>query len=228
MFNWLRARFGSAPRVLSMVANWLSNAVWLFDTKFLTLTQQAFQQNEVVYACLRLLSQSVPEAPLISYKMKNNNERSPLDYDHPLVKLIRRPNRLMTEYEFWELTTLHMGIVGRSTWWKERDFMGHTIGLWPMRPDRVGPIYSDTNDPATNVLWGWSYLCPDGSGQISIPADDVLFFNFPDPTGESGGMVEGYGPLQALARQVAADNEATKFVGALLANYAAPTVLDGL
>jgi HK97 family phage portal protein len=46
--------------------------------------------------------------------------------------------------------------------------------------------------------------------------------NLADPAGESGGLVEGLGPLQVLAAEVGADNEATRFVGALLANGAQP------
>jgi HK97 family phage portal protein len=45
---------------------------------------------------------------------------------------------------------------------------------------------------------------------------------FPDPSGETGGLAEGLGPMQVLAAEVGADNEATRFVGSLVSNYAMP------
>src|SRR5206468_2572086 len=97
--------------------------------------------------------------------------------------------------------------------------------LWPLRPDRVGPIYSTSDAEGEHVLAGWSYLVPGTSNYLGLPRRDVLTFNFPDPSGDSGGIVEGLGPLQVLASEVGADNEATKFVGSLLANSAVPGVV---
>jgi hypothetical protein len=42
---------------------------------------------------------------------------------------------------------------------------------------------------------------------------------------QSGGVVEGLAPLQVLAGEIGADNEATSFVGTLLKNYATPSLL---
>jgi HK97 family phage portal protein len=226
MFGWLKAVAsrigGGSQQAISLVANWLANVLWMIETKFMSLAKEAYGGNSIVYACLRMLSQSVPEAPLRAYR-KGKEEREALDEDDPLMKLIHRPNELMTEYEFWELTTLQMAITGRSTWFKERDNKGVLIALWPLRPDRVGPIYagSDSDDA---LLSGYSYQIPSTGSFIAIPRKDVLAFNLPNLSGESGGIVEGLGPSQVLAREISADNEATDFVGALLANYAAPTV----
>ncbi|MDO8751149.1 MAG: phage portal protein [Dehalococcoidia bacterium] len=237
MLTWLRTRLSSfSGRMggdpsrgwtsISLIADWLANKLWNIEAKFYSLASQGYGQNEVLYACIRLLSQSIPEPPLIAYEMSvNGATKTPLDFQHPLPKLIRNPNELMTEFEFWELTTIHMAIVGRSCWWKERNNLGEVAALWPIRPDRIGPIYSNSQEPGKKVLAGWSYQNP-GTGEfIAINRSDVLTFNFPDPVGASGGIVEGFGPVQVLAKQIAADNEATKFVGALLANYAAPTVI---
>lgn len=230
MLTWLRTRLsnigGRHVAGISLIADWLANKLWNIEAKFYSLASQGYGQNEVLYSCIRLLCQSVPEPPLIAYEMSENGAtKTPVPFQHPLSKLIRNPNELMTEYEFWELTTIHMAIVGRSCWWKERNNLGEVMSLWPMRPDRVGPIYSDSQEPGKKVLAGWSYQNPGTGNYLAIDRADVLTFNFPDPVGESGGIIEGFGPVQALAKQIAADNEATKFVGALLANYAAPTVI---
>jgi len=199
------------------------------------LASEGYGTNAVVYACLRLLSQSVPEPPLLVYQVDAKLQRVPVPFDHPCQALIRQPNPLMTEYEMIELMTLHLSIVGRTHWFKQRDNLGRIAALWPLRPDRVGPHYggtandeiaSQSNDakPGANqqVLDGWNYW-PPGMGEPTVLSiDDVISMNYPDPAGETGGIVEGLGPLQVLSREVESDNEATNFVAALLKNSAVP------
>jgi HK97 family phage portal protein len=226
MLERVKGWFKVAPgQGISLISSWLANAKWFIEAKFLPLAQRAYAQNEVVYACLRLLSSGIAEPSIKAYTVDEKGTRAELDPMHPLSKLMRRPNELMTEYEFWELVTLHISIVGRSFWWKQRSNGDMQMALWPLRPDRVGYVYSNSDKEGERVLSGYSYADP-GDGSIKfITRRDVLAFNLPNPAGESGGIVEGLGPVEVLARQIASDNEATKFIGALLANYAAPTTV---
>ena len=210
----------------SLVPAYLADLLWLLSQEFLDLARKGYAANAAVYACLRLLSQSVPEPPLVPHVVtKDGDLDKPLPWLHPLYQLIRTPNELMTEYEMWELTTLHLGITGRSVWFIERNNLGAPTALWPLRPDRVGPIYSVDSAAGQKVVKGWSYLIPGTVEYLPIAREDTWFTNLPDPAGESGGMVEGLGPLQTLASEVGADNEATRFVGSMLANYGTPGVL---
>lgn len=229
MFDWLRSWGRKAQGQLALVSPWLRSVVWTISRSFLALAREGYGNNSIVYACLRLLSQSVPEAPLLAYQVGPDLERKPLPHDHALAALIRAPNPLMTEYEMIELITLCLGIVGRSHWWKQRDRAGRVAALWPLRPDRVGPRYGGGEDDAEiatdarlAVLGGWTYVPPGGGEAQFIPLDDMLSFNFPDPAGETGGIVEGLGWVQVLAREIETDNEATTFVGSLLKNNAMP------
>ncbi|MFH0900538.1 MAG: phage portal protein [Pseudomonadota bacterium] len=214
----------SRTRGLTFIANWLAGILWNLDDTWHTLVSQTYGRNPVAYNCVRLLSQSIPEARLTAYQGEGD-KRKELPSDHPLRLLFKQPNELMTRFEMDELTTIQMSVVGRSVWWKERSVGGAPIALWPLRPDRVGPAYSVSDRPGEHVLAGWAYQEPDMSIPKFIPRRDAISFNFPDPDGESGGMVEGFGPLSAVRSQIAADNKATDHVGALLANYAQPGVV---
>ncbi len=228
--RWLAVRLSgyaykaeARSRGLSLIASWLSGVLWTFDTTWQSLVKETYGKNPVAYSCVRLLSQSVPEARLTAYTGEGD-KREELEATHPLRVLLKRPNELMTRFEADELTTIQMSVVGRSVWWKERSVAGQVIALWPLRPDRVGPVYSTSSQPGQKVLAGYAYQSPDMTTPVLIPRRDALAFNFPDPDGESGGIVEGFGPLSAVSRQIAADNKATDHVGALLANYAQPGV----
>lgn len=227
--RWMAARLSNyaykAERAsgLTLVANYLANILWTFDHSWQSLVRETYGRNAVVYACVRLLSQSIPEARLTAY-VGEDDKREELPSSHPLRLLLKHPNELMTRFEADELTTIQMAVVGRSVWWKERANNGQVIAMWPLRPDRVGPVYSNSAEPGQRVIQGWAYLPPQAGTPILLPRQDVMAFNFPDPDGESGGIVEGFGPLSAISRQVAADNKATDHVGALLANYAQPGI----
>ncbi len=208
-----------------LISSYLSNLLWLIDRTFFKLSQEGYGGNSVVYAVLTTLSRAVAEPPLVAYVEDDEGQLDKIPSAHPLQMLIKVPTPgLMTQYELWELLVLYMGIAGRFNGFIERSFSGQPIGIWPLRPDRVGPIYSTMDDPVARVIKGWSYQVPGTSQYIAIPREDVLTVNFPDPSGESGGLIEGLGPLQALAVEVSADNEASKLVGALTANNATPSL----
>src|SRR6185312_12729387 len=95
-----------AALAISLIPSYLANLLWIIDRKFFVLAQQGYGQNAVVYACLRLLSQSVAEPPVLIYMEASDGTLDKVAPDHPLYDLIHRPNELLTEYEFWELITL--------------------------------------------------------------------------------------------------------------------------
>lgn len=227
------AAFGAVARAartagqgLTLVPQYLAGLLWLLSQTFEDLARKGYAGNSAVYAVIRVLCRAIPEPPLIPYQMKADGTLGdPLPWDHPLRVLIRRPNELMSEPRMWEMVTLHTAIAGRSVWFKERNNAGVPIALWPLRPDRVGPIYSTSHVPGQQVISGWSYLVPGTVEYIPLARADTFFYLSPDPAGDSGGLVEGLGALQTLAPEVSADNEATKYVGSLLSNYGAPGVV---
>lgn len=223
---YLTSNAKDVVRNLSLVPTYLGHLLWLISQEYRELAERGYKGNAAVYACVRILVTSIPEPPLVAYTVKadDGEPADALGYAHPLQQLIRKPNPFLTEFEFWELTTLHMVIRGISHWWKERNFDGSVRALWPLRPDRVGPIYGNAAEGEPPII-GWSYLVPGTAQHLGLPYTDVLTFNFPDPMGESGGLAEGFGPMQALASEISADNEATSYVGSLISNYAQPGII---
>lgn len=207
-FNKVTANF-------SLIPSWYLNVRFTLASKYLALVHQGYKRNAVAYSCIRLLAESVPEARLKIYKLTDQGEAE--DPNHPLRKLIQNPNPLQTEFEFWELTMIHLNVCGISHWWKERNNAGKVIALWPLRPDRVSPYYDD----GFHNSW---YYNLEGQ-QYLLPKEDVFTVNLPDPEDPTGGIVEGLGPLQVIARDVETYNQATFFAFAILKNYAMPGVV---
>lgn len=225
--SWSSAVFGGTAgpaKLLTFISNWLDKYRWMLESSFLPLASSGFKGNSIVYAALTASATAVAEPKLVA-KQGSGDDLTPLDPKHPLAWLIEHPNELMTQTEFWELTNLYQNVRGSAYWFKERDATGQIAALWPLRPDRVGPVYSTSMEPGERVIYGWSYLLPGTSYVVPLDRRDVMHIGLPDIAGESGGIVEGFGPLQALAAEVGADNEATRFVGAVLHNTGLTTTV---
>jgi HK97 family phage portal protein len=207
----------AADVVIPLVPRFYEHLRWFALKAFFNLTNEGYRFNTVVYACINLLAESTPEAPMRVYDEKAG-KRVELP-DHPLRKLLKRPNKQMSEFEFWEMAVTHLSIVGQSWWWKQRNNGGDVIALWPLRPDRVYPRYGSGDNP----LEAWSYYVT-GYFIMDLLPQDVLYFHYPDPLGETAGLNEGWGPLQVAAREVDTDNVSTAFIFSLLNNYASPAV----
>jgi HK97 family phage portal protein len=221
LFSTIKARMRGALNNVranfSLIPDWYANIRFTLSTIFWKLANEGYKQNACAYACIRLLAESVPEPPCKVYLLNETGEQE--DPNHELRQLIRKPNSLQTEFEMMELITIHLNIVGKSYWWKERSNSGKPIALWPLRPDRMAPIYGKGLPP----LAGWEYNL---DGQMyQLPVEDVLAFNLPDPTDPTGGIVDGLGPLQVLVHEIETDNQANKFIFALIKNYAMPGML---
>ncbi|MFJ4837168.1 phage portal protein [Streptomyces sp. NPDC088746] len=117
---------------------------------------------------------------------------------HAALDLWSKPNPFMPRQEFVETFQQHVDLVGEG-WWVIARHPGSTIPLelWPVRPDRMTPVPSQTS-----FLAGYIYTSPDGE-QVPLGLDEVIFLRMPNPLDPYRGM----GPVQS----VLADLDATRY-----------------
>src|SRR5690606_15642391 len=106
-------------------------------TDYVGNARAGFEKSDIVYACIMERATTAPQAVLRVYDA--NGEEVP---DHPLRAVMARPNPLMSEFELFELTIIHLDLAGNAFWEKVRDRTGRVVELWPLRPDRVEIIPS--------------------------------------------------------------------------------------
>lgn len=178
---------------------------------FLSFAGAGFSRNELVYACVMEKATSLPEAPLRVYGPDGLGE--PRE-SHPLRQLLADPNPMLTEFELFELTDIHLELAGTAFWEIVRDRAGRPSQLWPLRPDLVR--FLRQRDGRTR----YGYVLPGRGGVVDL-GTDVLQFKYPNPV----DPLVGQAPLRPAVRAVALDNEATDFVKTLLQNRAVPGVV---
>ena len=108
-------------------------------------------QQATVYACIKILSETIPSLPLKCYERIPTGGKE--DYgSYFLNKVIRKPNILQSQFEFWE--TLITQICLRGNYYTGKNYSrGFISELIPMNPLGMTPkiengkiIYEYTND----------------------------------------------------------------------------------
>jgi HK97 family phage portal protein len=175
---------------------------------FLSAANHGFGKNELVYACIMELATSMPEAVLRVYGPDGLGEPKE---NHPLRRLLADPNPILSEFELFEITVIHMMLAGTAFWEIIRDQAGRPVQLWPLRPDLVRFWLQ------RNGRLRYAFLAGDGGRLVDL-GEDVIAFRLPNPV----DPLVGQAPLRPAIRAVSLDNEATNFVAALLQNRAVP------
>jgi HK97 family phage portal protein len=93
-------------------------------------------QVATVWACIRLISETISTLPLITYQRNGSGGRD-VARDHWLYALLHdAPNANMTAVEFWEAVVAHLCLWGNSYWLKT--YIGkRVVSLELLRPDRM-------------------------------------------------------------------------------------------
>lgn len=100
------------------------------------VTVTTAMQTSAVFGCVRILSESLAQLPLILYERKGNAKERAVN--HPLYWLLHdQPNPELTSFEVREIATAHVALWGNSYSYIERDGNGRVLSIWPLRPDKM-------------------------------------------------------------------------------------------
>ena len=160
-------------------------------------------QLSAVYACVRVLSETLASLPLPVYRRltPRGKARAP---DHSLFEILHdRANPDMTSVTFRETLMAHVVLWGNGYAEIERDRAGRVISLWPLLPDRTWPVRKD------KIL---RYITRVGTEEITLPSDRVLHI-----PGLGFDGLRGYSPMtlhrQAVGLGLAGEEFGARFFG---------------
>ena len=99
--------------------------------------EKSAMQIATVYACVRLLAESVAQLPLHLYRCTDDDGQEKAK-GHPLYKILyREPNPEMTSFSFWEAMMTHLLLWGNAYAQVIRDGRNGILGLYPLLPENV-------------------------------------------------------------------------------------------
>ena len=173
------------------------------------VNERTAMQTSAVYACVRILSESIAGLPLHVYRCKADGGKERAT-DHPLGRLLHdEPNKEMTSFVFRETLMAHLLLWGNAYAQIIRDGRGYPIALYPMLPDRMAVARDEGGELV--------YTYQSDTGQVKLRRESVLHI----PGLGFDGLV-GYSPI-AMAKNAVGLALATEDYGAaFFANGANP------
>jgi HK97 family phage portal protein len=169
-----------------------------------------------VYACVRVLADSVAQLPLKLQRIEDGGRVD--DRTHSLWPILHDlPNPEMTAFEFKQTMQGHLALRNNAYAEIERDGTGRVVGLWPLNPEKM----QVTRDKALNKVW--LYELPDGSSVKWTWSNPT---RTPSPILHLRGLGDGSGgwsPLTLLRNAFGLTIAAEEYGARLFSNSARPS-----
>ena len=159
-------------------------------------------QLSTVYACVRVISETVASLPLGVYEAKDDGNRKAME--HPLYRLLHdEPNTEMTSFVLREVMLAHLLLWGNSYCQIIRSGRNRITGLYPLLPDKM-TVDRDKDGKLT-------YTYSTGTGQtVLLAPEEVLHI-----PGLGFDGVMGYSPIalekNAIGLGIASEEYGSKF-----------------
>ena len=100
------------------------------------LTDDNIMGIPAVFACVRVLSESIASLPLITYKRQPDGNKNRAKNFSLYNILHSSPNPLMTAFELREQLVGHLSLRGNAYCYIERED-GEIVALWPLNPKNI-------------------------------------------------------------------------------------------
>ncbi len=174
------------------------------------VNERTAMQITAVYACIRILAESVAQLPLHLYKYNGNGGKEKAT-EHSLYRLLHdEPNPEMTSFVFRETLMTHLLLYGNAYAQIIRNGKGEVLALYPLMANRMkvdrdekGELYYEyqhMNDEA-NTMKG---------AMVKLKKKDVFHI-----VGLSSDGVVGYSPIamakNAIGMSIACEEYGSKF-----------------
>ena len=207
ILNFIRGLFKSRDEPQNRY--YFSGAPFLFGKSISGANVDEFSAMRVsaVYACVRILAESIASLPLHVYEYKNGGKERVTK--HPLYFLLHdSPNADMTSFVFRELMMTHLLLHGNCYAQINRTNGGRAIGLYPLAPNRVRVEREDSGE----IVYQYTPTAGErqfkSSEQVTLSSWNVLHI----PALGFDGLI-GYSPI-AMARNAIGVAIATEEFGA--------------
>lgn len=198
---------------------WGSTYSFLFGstTSGKTVNEKTAMKTTAVYACVRILAETIASLPLHTYKYTETGKQKAIG--HQIYNLLAdEPNSEMTSFVFRETLMSHLLLWGNAYAQIIRDGRGNVIGLYPLLPNKMTVnrasngeiyyIYSRYSDENPNI---------DGYGDVYLQNHDVLHI----PGLGFDGLV-GYSPIAMAKNAVGMSIACEEYGASFFANGANP------
>jgi HK97 family phage portal protein len=173
------------------------------------VNERSSMQTTAVFACVRIIAETVASLPLHTYKYAGDGKEKMVD--HPLYRILHdEPNPEMTSFTIRETIMTHLLLWGNAYCQIIRNGRGDVVALYPLLPDKM------TVDR-------------DGRGELyyAYKKDGVTHYLGPEEVLHIPGLgfdgVMGYSPVALAKNAIGLNIAAEEYGGRFFANNATPS-----
>ena len=192
---------------LSNPRGWLTEFIGGATDTGIDVNEWTALNNSVVFACVRILSETLATVPCHLYERKERGKERA--YSHALYRVLHdQANPEMSAFTMFETMQGHLGTWGNAYAEQQRNRAGDVVAIWPLRPDLT---YADRvrNKLVYRTVIG-------GKGYV-LPQDKVLHI---------GGLgfdgIVGYSPISMARQTIGLSAGAEKYGAKFFGNNARP------
>lgn len=174
-----------------------------------TVNERTAMRTTAVYACVRIIAETVASLPLHTYR--SDGEGRERAADHPLYRLLHdEPNEEMTSFVFREALMTHLLLWGNAYAQIIRDGRGQVMALYPLLPNQM-KVDRDTKGRLI-------YQYTKDSRDYLLSPDDVLHI-----PGLGFDGIMGYSPIAMAKNAIGLSLATEEYGGVFYANGARPS-----
>ncbi len=181
------------------------------------VNERSAMQMSAVYACVKILSESIAGLPLHLYSYKDGGGKEKA-MDHSLYNLLHdEPNPEMTSFTFRETLMSHLLLWGNAYSQIIRNGKNEITALYPLLPDRM-TVDRDKN--------GKLFYVYQKNGDESPDVNSGKYFLYPHEVWHIPGLgfdgVKGYSPIAMAKNAIGMGIACDKYGASFFANGANP------
>lgn len=207
LIDWFRRKPDAEERHFTTAGG--ASMFGLPSTAGIVVDEVSALQLSTVYACVRIISESVASLPINVFKETQTGMREAKEL--PVYDVLRHQvNDNITAFMFFELAVSQACLFGNSYSIIERNRAGQVTGLVPVEPAYVSVNLTESGKVA--------YRITTKTNDLALPAEDVLHIKGLGPNG-----LKGYSPIQLAKEAVGLGLAAEQYGAAYFGNAAMPS-----
>jgi HK97 family phage portal protein len=173
-----------------------------------SVTPDSALTSAAVFACVRILAETVASLPLITYtRTAKGRDRATNFYLYPLLH--DSPNEYMTSFELRETLQGHLALWGNAFSQLDYDAGGRITSIFPLRPDHMREIRVENGQKI------YHYQLPNGQ---FVWLDGLKIWHLK----AFGDGIWGYSPVELMRNAIGLNMALEKFGSKFFANGARP------
>lgn len=184
-----------------------NNAEWIL-TGNENFIRDGFYINAIIYAAIMYKVRAAQAAPLMAYA-GTPEQREALPPDHPLSRLLTRPNKFQSFLELDAEARVYLNLFGNAyIYFQRRTRKAYPDAFYTLPPYRVQHVYNGSE------LVGYKYLMYDQAQRDGFPIllEDMMHVRLPNPGDPFVGMGKGLSPLFPAGHSGDSDNALTAYI----------------